>query len=352
MGKLGIALNPTTGDCFANFVGDNLYNNNIFDLTSSGNRDECFAPYFQLRNKFSSHGIQLNTKDINKETNLIFELHMDVQKVVNRNIPHYVILCESPKIKPINEQKSLLAKYKRVFTWRDDWVDGERYIKINLPNQLVVDNSRGWSGRDKLCCMISGNRTAPHASPYLLYAERIKSIVWFERNAPNEFDLFGIGWDEPAAIHGLFGRAIAKLRLHLPKRAGQIYFQSYRGKVVSKLATFKNYRFSICYENVRDIPGYITEKIFDSFFAGCIPVYWGAANVTHYIPEDCFIDRRKFESHEALYNFMVSMTESEFVAYQERISSFLTSDSAKLFSVDFFAETIVNTIVTDLEIST
>ena len=199
MGKLGVTLNSTAGVFFANFVGDNLHNNDIFDLNSLGNRDECFAPYFQLRTNFLRHGIELNTKDINKENNLVFELHMDVQKIVNCNIPHYVILCESPIIRPVNQQKSLLAKYERVFTWRDDWVDDKRYIKLNLPNQLVIDDSRGWNGRDKLCCMITGNRAAAHASPYLLYAERIKSIVWFEQNAPKDFDLFGIGWDEPTA---------------------------------------------------------------------------------------------------------------------------------------------------------
>lgn len=30
-----------------------------------------------------------------------------------------------------------------------------------------------------------------------------------------------------------------------------------------------------CFENVRDLPGYITEKIFDCFFAEYIPIYWG-----------------------------------------------------------------------------
>ena len=52
----------------------------------------------------------------------------------------------------------------------------------------------------------------------------------------------------------------------------------------------KNISFAICYENARDIPGYITEKIFDCFFAGCVPIYWGGApNVTDHIPANTFI---------------------------------------------------------------
>jgi hypothetical protein len=42
--------------------------------------------------------------------------------------------------------------------------------------------------------------------------------------------------------------------------------------VDSKKNTLEKYKFSICYENARDIPGYITEKIFDCFFAGCVPI--------------------------------------------------------------------------------
>ena len=48
---------------------------------------------------------------------------------------------------------------------------------------------------------------------------------------------------------------------------------------------------------------------------------------------------------------MTSMTELEFVAYQERIAAFLDSDRAKSFGEKTFAETIVNTIVSDLGIA-
>ena len=100
---------------------------------------------------------------------------------------------------------------------------------------------------------------------------------------------------------------------------------------------------------MRDLPGYITEKIFDSFFSGCVPVYWGANNVTDYIPADCFIDRRQFKDTEAVYLHLKRITEDEFKGYQQRIAAFLASDAAKPFSSEVFAETIVSTIAKDLE---
>lgn len=81
-------------------------------------------------------------------------------------------------------------------------------------------------------------------------------------------------------------------------------FENAMGTVESKAITLAKYKFCICYENMRDVKGYITEKIFDCFMAGCVPIYWGASNITDYIPADCFIDRRTFTSMEELYVFM------------------------------------------------
>ena len=45
----------------------------------------------------------------------------------------------------------------------------------------------------------------------------------------------------------------------------------------NKLEYLKNFRFNICPENV-DAPGYCTEKLFDAFLAGTIPIYHGDCN--------------------------------------------------------------------------
>lgn len=326
-------------------------NNSIFDLSPQKNADNWYYPYQYLKSLFEIEGIELNTPDVNRNNSIKFELHMDVQTTIKSNVPCYAMLYETQQIRPVNQKKSLLDKYARVFTWRDELVDNKKYIKIQLPNKILVSNSLGWQDRERFCCIIANNKTVPYASPLFLYPERVEAIRWFEQYAPENFDLYGSGWNSSVARHGLIGRIANKLQRLTPKRTGKVFFPSYRGRVDSKLDTLKRYRFSICYENVRDLPGYITEKIFDCFFAGCIPVYWGAANIDKYIPEDCFIDRRKFLSHESLYQFMVSMKESEYVGYQERIAAFLLSDRAKPFGAEAFAETIVNTIIADLAVA-
>jgi hypothetical protein len=104
----------------------------------------------------------------------------------------------------------------------------------------------------------------------------------------------------------------------------------------------------ICYENVKDSPGYITEKIFDAFFSGCVPIYWGAKNITEYIPEGTFIDRRLFVNTAEMYEYIKGISEDEYIGYQNKILQFLSSERSNQFSYDYFVNTIVETIAADL----
>ena len=120
---------------------------------------------------------------------------------------------------------------------------------------------------------------------------------------------------------------------------------SYCGEVTDKIKTYQKYKFAICYENAKDLPGYVSEKIFDCFFAGCVPVYWGAPNITQHIPESCFIDRRKFASNQDLYAFISGMSEVEYFGYLDSIDNFLEKNKDGIFSVDYFAKSLINNIL-------
>jgi hypothetical protein len=43
----------------------------------------------------------------------------------------------------------------------------------------------------------------------------------------------------------------------------------------NKIQYLRNFKFNICPENSNS-KGYVTEKIFDSLLAGCLPIYWGS----------------------------------------------------------------------------
>jgi hypothetical protein len=178
-----------------------------------------------------------------------------------------------------------------------------------------------------------------------LYTERVRTIRWFEKNHPEDFDLYGIGWDR-YYFRGTF-LGINLLRLNRLKFLTKLFkpkYFSYKGPVNSKRETFKKYKFAICYEAARDVSGYITEKIFDCFFAGCVPVYLGAQNITEHIPSNTFIDKRKFKTYEAVYAYLKDVPDSEYVNYLEAIKNFIKSEKVYPFSAEYFANTLAKEI--------
>jgi len=331
-------------------VMSGMYQNDVFNLESKLNRDEIFWPWAMLRHSLLKKNIEINTIDMNLNKHVECEIHLDIWQPIPKHVNAYLVMLEAEQVRPRNSDKSALNHYKKIFTWNDELVDGDRFIKINFPSKISINPIDGVKNRDKLCCLISSNKALRVYDSRDLYSERVREIKWFEKNAPEDFDLYGSDWDLPAWGSGKFGKFMRRIFRVLSHVREMHPFPSYRGKIQKKSDVLIHTRFSICFENVRDLPGYISEKIFDCFFSGCIPVYWGASNITDYIPADCFIDRRQFLDTEALYIHIKKITEEEFIGYQERIATFLQSDAAYQFSSEFFAETIANTIVQDIGI--
>ena len=68
----------------------------------------------------------------------------------------------------------------------------------------------------------------------------------------------------------------------------------------------KPYRFSIAFEN-NIVDGYITEKIINSFLAGCIPIYDGTDDIYKYFNRKSFINATDFDSIEKLAEYVIKV---------------------------------------------
>jgi hypothetical protein len=332
---------------YANYIESGITKNARFNLKHILNRDHSNYPYWLLREKLKSYGILLNTPDLNKNKPVIFELHLNAI-VKSNSALKYVLLFENPNILPINGRMDLLESYRLVFTWDDNLVDDKRYIKINFSNKSLLFNSAGWLQRTKLLCVIAGNNPLNIKDPNNLYYERVRIIKWFEKYAPNDFDLYGSGWNIPTVNVGCLGRITKVLCKFIIKFFVFKPYPSFKGRVKNKYETLSRYKFTLCYENVADSSGYITEKIFDAFFSGSIPIYRGAINIKKYIPQSCYINANNFKDIESLYSFIAKMNESDFTWRQSEIKRFLSSDDAKPFYADNFAEVVTERIVMDL----
>jgi len=327
-----------------------LLNNNIFNIDDKKtNRDDCLYPFFLLKKKLGEEGYNLSTSDINNinESEIVIYNEMPrVLPLVQDYDKSYLILFESQLIRKDNWDLSRHKYFKKIFTWNDSFIDNVKYFKINFSFKKPKEIERVSFEDRKLCCLISGNKKVNH--PQELYSKRVEVIRWFEKNHINEFDLYGMGWDKYRFTGPKLIRALNKLKFLTNLLSDK--YPSFRGSVESKKSVLKNYKFSICYENAENITGYITEKIFDCFLAGTIPVYRGASNIEEHIPNNCYIHSKDFESYEELIHYLKSMKKSEFESILDNISKFILSDLSYMFTSEYFSEKIIEEIISEISI--
>lgn len=232
-----------------------------------------------------------------------------------------VVLNEPPFVMPENYDQEILDHFELVFTYDDDLVDNQKYFKYYTPQPESVSNpyARDYSAK-KLCTFVGANKSS--CVPGELYTERRNALLFFEENHAKEFDFYGKSWENCG-------------------------YASYKGPVPNKLETLSAYRFCICYENGCQ-NGWISEKIFDAFFAGCVPIYLGAPNITDYIPANTFIDKRDFPHYAQLYDFLSEMDAAKYNEYLKNIEIFLKSDRFQKFTRRNVSQHIVRVITSKL----
>ncbi len=316
------------GSTFYLLAPNGLENDKIFDITSEiFNRDGVARPFYAWREALRALGHDLKTTTFTEPLTDCAGLYVcgvpHTQLLFNavHQIPAHkivLLLFEPPTVASWYYKKELHTFCNKVFTMLDEYVDNNKYCKLYYPQPSLTYETPISFNEKKLCSMISTHKMSHH--PQENYSARLQTIRFFEQYALNDFDLYGIGWDMQ-------------------------HYPSYKGKVVSKLATLQQYKFCICYENMHDVKGYVTEKIFDVMRAGCVPIYWGASNITDYVDADCFILRESFTSTAQLYNYIAAMTQAEYENYLQAITKYLASKKAQFFSTEYFVHMMISALL-------
>jgi hypothetical protein len=95
---------------------------------------------------------------------------------------------------------------------------------------------------------------------------------------------------------------------------------------------YSQYKFIICFENSKT-DGYVTEKIFNVFLSGSIPIYDGAPNITDYIVPGSFIQYDNnivkkvtmLYSNQILYNSVINKDKTKELDYSTIDLNFITN---------------------------
>lgn len=322
--------------------------NRIFNPASYKLGDSLADPVIDLREYLKSLGHEITTLDLcdlalfdavlfldfpTKSEGLLERLRAAKKRLV-------LLLLESEMIKPDNYDIRNHHWFEVILTYKPELIGlGGKYRKQLLAHSLR-ENFDSSSVRLKKIVLISSNKIS--SEPGELYSERLEAIRYLEKRKVDSFELYGFGWDR-RQFRSRFVRKLAKMTGF--DRALSESHPAYRGVVTKKYEVMQQFDFCICYENSDRYENYVTEKIFDCFVSGVIPIYLGAPNIGQLIPAETFVDRRQFASMKELTDHLLGLSYSEVLSTRRAISSYLKDSGASPFSLRTASENIAQGLI-------
>lgn len=342
------------------FLKDRLFEADTNPLSG----DDILRPYIAIRDHFTELGIGVHTADLfdgreTGATNVYFAITRprELPRFRNRDdtVVSSLFAMECPIVDPrlFRELPGIAGEFRHLFSWSDgvalEPFIGERlaFERYLWPQAFDAVHEEVWNNRDRgFMVMINANKL-PADRTNELYTQRVKAVAYFQRYG--DIDLYGKHWDvaprDMSRTH--LPGTVQKALLHAWELKQKIRpdpdyaacAAANRGTTPSKARTLGSYRFALCFENMV-LKGWITEKIFDCFFAGTVPVYWGAPDVQELIPPDCYIDFREFMDFGTLREHLHSLTMDDVEAYRLAAKRYLASSGYDPFRLSTWVDRI------------
>jgi hypothetical protein len=210
------------------------------------------------------------------------------------------VAFETPLIQPIiyANMSELLKRFKHVFAYNKSLTSFStkyRHLYFPAPYKEVISHYWANTVRSEKFVMISGNHRPRKGFKNELYSERLNALRFLAKK--DLIDLYGRGWKK------FLSRNVFWFNYW---RSLYTIIKTHKGECESKLEVLSKYCFSVCFENMR-LDGYITEKVFDCFYSGCIPLYWGPMDIDKFIPKASYINVNDFDSLEDAIDFAIKM---------------------------------------------
>jgi hypothetical protein len=325
--------------------------------------DDMLAPHRAVRDWFRARGVPVHTADLLMDEpvggprKLYVSLgQIDLyERLAARpdTVASAFFAFECPIVEPsiYREFPALARRFRRVLSWAPsealerftgEPVATERFF---WPQTFDAVHESLWGRPDRGFLVMINSNKLPRLRWQELYTERLRAIAFF--HGFGEIDLYGPNWDRVPTHMG---------RTWLPwtvRRAQRSLLQQWRrlrpdplyvaaaaaskGRAPSKSETLSRYTFALCFENMV-MEGWITEKIFDCFFAGTVPVYRGAPDIDRWIPREAFIDMRELDGYEALREHLHGMSAADIEAHREAARAFLGSPEFERFHIRTYVD--------------
>lgn len=326
----GVFIDPS----YSSFNSDGLFN--LIDPIL--NRDDQLLPFHRLREHLVGKGKSVHTADYFFKGSVgsggdyyslgLLDNLERVQFDKSVRLAAFVVM-EPPVVAP--HLYSALPRLTEVFDkvyvhnitgdgYSLNGVDTGKLHRLYwpIPYAEVLEPYWGNDNRMKRLVVINGSHN-PQSRIREQYSVRIDAMA--ELSKLGVVDLYGMGWER------WWSREALWMPYWLNRRA---LMAIYKGKCKSKFEVLQNYEFCLCFENMR-MDGYITEKLFDCLYAGTIPLYLGAPDILDYIPQDVFVDCRKYSTWQEMWLDVSDMPAKKIHEMRRAGRDFLKSEMAKKF---------------------
>lgn len=325
--------------------GPNYPNGGVFEYEGEYNSNIPYGvdrvAYHKLKRRFDREGDSLKTiGQFSDYSNIDAAVFIDIDyeylwKLLTLDDPPKIVyvMREPPAVISENSQTNLIqlsVLFDKILTWNDSLSSySDRFEKYHWPqwDGMKLEGNTSFEKSD-LLVNISTRRYSRHPSE--LYSEREHIIEFFNKESPSSLSLYGQYWNKPARLKDLYNGAPIK-----PDT-----YDVYEGFIENKFDAYRSHRFALCFENQTDIDGWITEKIFDCFRSGIVPVYWGADNVSEFIPPETFVDYREYSHPKFLLEHLRDMDRETHQTYLRAAQEYLTEVGFNLFSPETYAKKI------------
>jgi len=223
---------------------------------------------------------------------------------------------------PIAYKPETIALYSAIFSFGKSEIlnDG-----MHWPQYFPDGEESRWGIQDRLprAVLINANKLSLSTSElYSLRRESIKRIA--------EIDLFGENWNstfkDRVKILAVEVMKDPKANLVTALGRSRHWFSNWpeTPSPADKLQIMQSYKFALVIENESS---YMSEKLFDAFFAGCIPIYVGPNVANYKIPEGLVIQCQPTVT--SLIDGIEIAKRTNYENYQQELENWLKSESMR-----------------------
>ena len=203
-------------------------------------------------------------------------------------------------------------------------------IDVFLGNRkLGIYEFANWEKREIECSLIAANKVSPNGSGN--YGLR-RSFALQELEGC--LSVYGQLWDVSFLSRLRYRLAVLKFAIQSKSnyKIKNVFsdfskkFQNVRGEILDKHEVIVHSKFSLVIENTNN---YISEKLFDAFLGGSIPIYFGPSLVNTSIPENLVI--RCDPNGASLIDIVRNVDEAKVEKILAGIENFLSGDEFPLW---------------------